>query len=198
MKINTFLLKKLRKEKAWTQEELAIASVLSERTIQRIEREGKASFDSAKSIAAAFNIDVSELDEAQNSSAVNDEEINSFLFRIDNGTKLGQLIGGSLVFRFEHDDPKTEKEADLLASTLQTIQDWGEIWSELESGARVKASFSLSQVINELEENDFWMFGSNTNEEYAGISKDDWRVANISVLRIDNPKIVKLDLSEEK
>lgn len=198
MKINTFLLKKLRKEKAWTQDELAIASGLSARTIQRIEKEGKAASDSAKSIAAAFNIDVCELDAAQNSSAVNDEEINSFLFRIENGTKLGQLISGSLAFRFEHDDPKTEEEVDLLACTLQSIQDWGEIWSELESGARVKASFSLSQLIYELEEKGFWIFGSNTNEEYAGISKDDWKIANISVLRIDSPKIVKLDLSEGK
>jgi transcriptional regulator with XRE-family HTH domain len=42
MKINADLVLKARKEKSWSQEELAIASGLNLRTIQRIESEASA------------------------------------------------------------------------------------------------------------------------------------------------------------
>ena len=45
----------LRQARFWTQEDLAAASGLSSRTIQRIERDGRISVDSWKAIAAAFN-----------------------------------------------------------------------------------------------------------------------------------------------
>ena len=62
MKINATLLIELRKERAWTQDELAAKAGLNLRTIQRIEKEGVASLHSKKSIAAAFDIDIHDLD----------------------------------------------------------------------------------------------------------------------------------------
>lgn len=43
-----------RKEKFWTQDDLAAASGLSTRTIQRMERNGHSSIDSWKAVCAAF------------------------------------------------------------------------------------------------------------------------------------------------
>ncbi|MGJ8562030.1 MAG: helix-turn-helix domain-containing protein [Alphaproteobacteria bacterium] len=56
-------LKSMRINKHWSQEDLAQASGLNVRTIQRIERTHRAGLDSLKSLAAAFDIDVSELRE---------------------------------------------------------------------------------------------------------------------------------------
>jgi len=55
--INKELIKKLRSEKCWSQEHLSLVSGLSLRTVQRIENEGKCSFDSKKAIASAFDLD---------------------------------------------------------------------------------------------------------------------------------------------
>ncbi len=66
MKINAELVIKLRKEKHWTQEELAIASGLNARTIQRIESEASASLESKKSLASALDIDIQDLDFEEN------------------------------------------------------------------------------------------------------------------------------------
>ena len=52
----------LRKNKAWSQDELAIASGLNLRTVQRIESEALASLQSKKALAAAFDIDIHDLD----------------------------------------------------------------------------------------------------------------------------------------
>ena len=53
--INKELIRKLRLEKSWSQEHLSLVSGLSLRTVQRIENEGKCSFESKKAIASAFD-----------------------------------------------------------------------------------------------------------------------------------------------
>ncbi|MFT5757247.1 MAG: DNA-binding XRE family transcriptional regulator [Alteromonadaceae bacterium] len=62
MKVNAELLLELRNEKSWSQDELAIASGLNLRTIQRIEKEATISLQSKKSLAAAFEVDIHDLD----------------------------------------------------------------------------------------------------------------------------------------
>ncbi|OUL58807.1 helix-turn-helix domain-containing protein [Pseudoalteromonas ulvae] len=62
MIIDTQRIITLRKEQAWSQEELALASGLNIRTIQRIESQGHASLQSKKAIAAAFDVAISTFD----------------------------------------------------------------------------------------------------------------------------------------
>lgn len=57
------IVKKLREKRNWSQEQLAIMSGLSTRTIQRIESGNKASIESLKSLASVFEIDISKLKE---------------------------------------------------------------------------------------------------------------------------------------
>jgi len=99
MKINVELLKKLRKEKAWSQDELATISGLNIRTVQRIEKDGKASLESKKALASAFEINANDLNENENKSAIADEEADKFYFRIEDGTKLSEIIGGAYAYR---------------------------------------------------------------------------------------------------
>ncbi|MFK7994839.1 MAG: helix-turn-helix domain-containing protein [Granulosicoccus sp.] len=66
MKINADLIVKLRKDKHWTQEELAIATGLNVRTIQRVESDASGSLDSKKALASALDIDIHELDFEEN------------------------------------------------------------------------------------------------------------------------------------
>lgn len=55
------LIKTLRHERAWSQEQLAAISGLSLRTIQRIENDGSCSLESIKALAATFEIDICKL-----------------------------------------------------------------------------------------------------------------------------------------
>ena len=54
--------RKLRNQRAWSQDHLASVSGLSLRTIQRIENDGGCSLESKKALAAVFNIEPSDLD----------------------------------------------------------------------------------------------------------------------------------------
>lgn len=195
MKIDLELVKKMRAEKAWSQEELAVASDLSLRTVQRIEKGGNASLESKKALASAFGVKTSDLDIKEDNSAFSDESSGAFYFRIESGTKLAEIVGGACAYRLSHDDPRSQEEAELLASAAQSIKDWGEIWSDLEAGDRVNAAYYLLQVIQELESTGIWVFGLRTDEAYPGLKGDKWPVANVFLMREDNPKLIKLDLS---
>ena len=55
-----------RQQRSWTQDELAVVSGLHLRTIQRIERDGVASLQSAKALAAALDLSVQDLGTKEN------------------------------------------------------------------------------------------------------------------------------------
>jgi transcriptional regulator with XRE-family HTH domain len=65
MNINAALVKQLRSDKSWSQEELAIASGLNLRTVQRIEKEATASLQSKKALASAFRIGIRDLEHVE-------------------------------------------------------------------------------------------------------------------------------------
>lgn len=65
MKLSHTKILKLRLLKCWSQEELATASGLSVRTIQRVEKNGSASLETTKALAAVFEVTPNELQTTQ-------------------------------------------------------------------------------------------------------------------------------------
>lgn len=61
MKIKAELIKRLREEKHWSQEQLGELCGLNLRTIQRLEKTGNASLESVRAVAAVFELDAKEL-----------------------------------------------------------------------------------------------------------------------------------------
>ena len=61
VKIDSSYIREQRERRAWSQEHLAEVTGLGLRTIQRIEKTGAASYESARSLAAVFGIDVADL-----------------------------------------------------------------------------------------------------------------------------------------
>ena len=63
------IIQKLRLQRGWSQSQLAQFSGLSTRTIQRIERGQPASLESQKSLAAVFEINITQLQQESDMSA---------------------------------------------------------------------------------------------------------------------------------
>jgi transcriptional regulator with XRE-family HTH domain len=61
MRIDSKRIRAERERRAWSQEHLATVSGLGLRTIQRIEKTGAASFESARALAAVLEVDVAQL-----------------------------------------------------------------------------------------------------------------------------------------
>ncbi|MCL1075935.1 helix-turn-helix domain-containing protein [Shewanella dokdonensis] len=60
--INSEVVKNLRKNAGWSQEQLAQAAGISLRTIQRVETAGKSSRETKLCLAATFNVDLADLE----------------------------------------------------------------------------------------------------------------------------------------
>lgn len=65
MRVNAELLLELRTARGWSQDELATASGLNLRTVQRIEATAVASLRSKRALAAALDIDIQDLDDKE-------------------------------------------------------------------------------------------------------------------------------------
>ncbi len=61
MKISQAVVRRLRTDRGWSQDQLATASGISLRTIQRVEAEGTASRETRVSLAATFSVPLAEL-----------------------------------------------------------------------------------------------------------------------------------------
>ena len=84
--------KNLRLERAWSQEQLAEFSGLSLRTIQRIEKRGKASMESKKALASVFEIDLAAL--APDPEVVRQRQIDEAALRfVFAGGLIGLILG---------------------------------------------------------------------------------------------------------
>lgn len=94
MKLDIDRIRQLRRERAMSQEELAGATGLSLRTIQRIETDGIASLESKKALACVFQVELEALDDMR-------EERARFARGLNGGTMLGMagaLIGGASAY----------------------------------------------------------------------------------------------------
>lgn len=88
--INRRLVKQLRSNNCWSQEHLALVSGVSLRTVQRIENEGKCSFESQKALAAALGLDATELSTQSNATVLSQNDVKlkiaiSWLETVDDG-----------------------------------------------------------------------------------------------------------------
>jgi transcriptional regulator with XRE-family HTH domain len=94
MKLDIDRVRQLRRERAMSQEELAGATGLSLRTIQRIETDGITSLESKKALASVFQVELETLDDTRDERA-------RFLRGLNGGTMLGMagaLIGGTSAY----------------------------------------------------------------------------------------------------
>jgi len=119
------------------------------------------------------------------------ENVPPFLVRLASGRDIMAVAGGAYQSSFDHDEPRSAEEADLLGQFLQDVQDYSEVWDDTEAGERVKATFSLSERIRELENAGFWVFGTREIRRVEGGvgSPSPWPIAILKVVRSDSPEI---------
>ncbi|MBE3112360.1 MAG: hypothetical protein IMZ46_17940 [Acidobacteria bacterium] len=110
-----------------------------------------------------------------------------------------KIVGNSSAFSFEHDEPESQAEVELMSGFLQEAQDWGDLSSDLEAGDRVKAAYRVSTLVRELEEAGFWVFGGREVQRLEGGigAPSPFPVAILRVARATNAQIIHGDFRSE-
>lgn len=70
MSVSKKLVKLMREERGWSQEQLAAICGISERTVQRVEKDGKCSLESKMALASALEVSPRDLEDSVQSDAV--------------------------------------------------------------------------------------------------------------------------------
>ena len=118
----------------------------------------------------------------------------SFLTHITKGSQLLDVISGCHGYDFDNDELNNESEVDLVGAFLQNAQDWGDLLSDMESGERVRTKHILTQELQELEDDGFWIFGGVVSRKVRlGKEITTWKISVLRILRSDNPEIIKVD-----
>jgi hypothetical protein len=124
------------------------------------------------------------------------ENVPAFLSRLTSGKQILDLVAGTYAYSMNHDDLQTQEEVDLVGGFLQTVQDWGDLSSDLEVGARVEAAFSLTQLLNKIEDAGFFVFGGREVQVMEGgiqAEPSNWPISIFIVLRKTNDQIIPVD-----
>lgn len=116
-----------------------------------------------------------------------------FLVRLTSGKQVVDIINSVYGYRFDHDELRTNDEAEKVGNFLDVLKEWGDCADLMDSTDFAKLGIDLQADINELEQMGFFVFGFKTKEKTAyGM----WDIATIRVTRHDNPTIIKIDLNE--
>lgn len=192
------IVKELRAKFNWSQAKLAEFSGVSERTIQRLEKDGTAEHETLLAVANAFEVDV-ELLKFKPENALSEEELQKilkefrFLQEVKTGKAMMDFIVGSHAMHPDHPQPKNEEEASMFGAFLENCQDWGDLWSDIPQSGRMDAIMGIHTQIEELNAAGFLVFSETrkmmlTSKE-SGKEPFRFNTVTIMITAADNPTI---------
>jgi transcriptional regulator with XRE-family HTH domain len=191
--------KALREQRQWTQEQLAKNSGYSLRSIQRAEAGVPVKPQTVRDLATVFQVEPeflmtdTPLDEAAKKRMDAIAAKILFLHRFTKGRDLLEFVGTSDAYLFSHDEPTSAEEAEQIGGFLQGLQDWGEAWSDVGQGDRVKHGFDMTASLAELAAGGLWVFGARKHYGVRAAGGKDvakLSAAVVMVARATSPKLV--------
>ena len=153
--------RKQREERAWSQRQLADVADVSLRTIQRLEKDGSASFETLMAVAQAFDIDVKQLGpKSITKGQITPREMRIHLLpRLTLGKDLTNVVAGTDQFQFEHDDDPDPRSIQAMKGILTLLkQDVVRLY-DADPIERLDVECELSQELSGLEGYGYYLFG---------------------------------------
>lgn len=113
--------------------------------------------------------------------------------KIVSGKQIVDLINGSHMFHFNHDDLETEEEASLIGDFFEELRDYSDIISEIPISDIVRLGVRYNAEIEKIKQMGFLLFGLNRKIRLRNDKHEDMGLYNTTSLiavRQDNPCII--------
>lgn len=185
--------KKEREERAWPQRQLAEVAGVNLRTIQRLEKDGTASFETLMGVAQAFGMDVKQLNPISKSSVkIIPQKKVHLLPRLTTGRDLTNIFEGAHRFQVEHDEADDVRAVNAMTDIVTHIKADIVRWHDADPVKKMKIEFQLSQEIKGLEDHGFYLFGiKRIVPEIAGENENQIGLCTIYMSHARSPKVVQ-------
>jgi transcriptional regulator with XRE-family HTH domain len=187
------LVKKSRQERAWPQQQLAEIAGVNLRTIQRLEKDGAASFETLRGIASAFGIDVKELNPTTTykDKATSQKSVH-FLNRLTSGKNLTDIVVGADLFQLEHDEAQDPRAVNAMKGILVLLKGDVVRLYDADPIARLQVEAEMTQEIKGLESYGFYLFGiKRTIPRILGKQKTEIVMCTLYMSHSHSPRIIK-------
>ncbi len=114
------------------------------------------------------------------------------LKRVTSGKELFSIMGSACGYYFDYDELESEEEVELIGSFLQTLQDWTDLYSDLDASAKVKVAYDLNILIAQVEEEGFYVFIAKEDQIIeGGMSRpSNCPVFHVRIVRKTNDDII--------
>jgi transcriptional regulator with XRE-family HTH domain len=141
-----------REERHLTQEELAMIAGVDARTIQRAESGQNLALETLKAIANAFETTIDQLSKDHQEAALAEFRAKYSVIDLQPLEQAADLcrLFGTHACHFQRVGTFTEDQADSIAEFEQLVNDWGNIWGELEPLQRRDAEKGIQCLIEQL------------------------------------------------
>lgn len=192
--------KKARQERAWPQQQLATIADVNLRTIQRLEKDGTASFETLRGVASAFGIDVKELNPTSTTkerSKITKEKVRPqtkvhFLTRLISGKSLTDVVVGADEFQVEHDEAHDPRAIKAMKGVLELLKEDIVRLYDADPIKRLQVETEMTQEIKGLETWGFYLFGiKRVIPRIVGKQKTEVAMCTLYMSHSLSPKIIK-------
>lgn len=186
-------LRQFRERLAWTQEQLAAASTLSERTIQRAEDGESISAETLQALAGALNVSI---DDLRNPPKVAQDLAGKYqvikLTRLERASDLRRFMPADAL-EVGYDGMNDEQE-DAIAAFQQELKDCGDIWRGLEPIHQRETLREMQNRMAELERLGLAVaVGTDLLRARTGEGKPfSMEVLHVIISKADEPKLFAL------
>lgn len=151
------------------------------------------SVDKLQKIKSAHELWVKTTLEKDVLAFTNDRNNLKSLSKISTGKQLIDLINGTHMFQFDHDELDTNEEAEIIGGFIDELRDVADILSDLGFVEISKMGLQYNEEIKRIENLGFSVFGlrrkirlRNNKNEDMGI----YGTSTLTIVRKDNPSII--------
>jgi transcriptional regulator with XRE-family HTH domain len=188
-----------REKRNWTQEHLAVVADVSTRTIQRFETDGSHSRETLRSVAAAFDVDCQDIlkrareQPTQPSSDEPDPFLVVHLSRCYTGKALFDGLDSCHAHHSDYPEDLSQERAEAVGWLFDFVRDYSDIHNDISPSHRIKYEQEITAKLSELGEMGLGVFCGAYRKKFtvANSTPMDWRVAIVTVIEINDPRIVK-------
>lgn len=131
---------------------------------------------------------------ARDASTFTNEKHNiKSLPKITSGKQLVNIIHSAYMFDFNHDELKTEAEANEIGALFEELKEYGDILSDIGTAEEIRLGVHYNSEIEKLKTMGFVLFGLRRKVRLRNDKKEDvgvYDTATLIAVRSDNPGII--------